>query len=333
MKLALPLLCSIAACAHGNKNLAGPDSRPWDRGAVYQGMCDASAAVAVDETRFLVADDEDNLIRLYRRGAGGAPDQVIDPAQFMTLDRGSPEADIEAAVRVGDVIYWLSSHGRSSKGQLRLSRLQFFATRVELGAGGDVRLTAVGRPYTWLLEAIVADPRLRGFGLEAAAQLSSKAPGGLNIEGLALAPDGRLLVGFRSPLPEGHALVVPLAHPERLVTGGDPELGDPITIDLGGLGIRSLDAHGGGFLIAAGPAGGERRARLFRWEGAGAPVPVATRDLGDFVPEAMIVGGDGRVELLSDDGSLRIGGKECKKTKPPERRRFRGLSLDLPSGG
>jgi len=32
------------------------------------GMCDASAAVALGNDRFIVADDEDNVLRVYRRG-------------------------------------------------------------------------------------------------------------------------------------------------------------------------------------------------------------------------------------------------------------------------
>jgi hypothetical protein len=34
-------------------------------------------------------------------------------------------------------------------------------------------------------------------------------PGGLNIEGLAATPDGQLLIGFRNPLSEGKALLLP----------------------------------------------------------------------------------------------------------------------------
>jgi hypothetical protein len=31
-------------------------------------MCDASAAVALDADHFVVADDENNVLRIYRRG-------------------------------------------------------------------------------------------------------------------------------------------------------------------------------------------------------------------------------------------------------------------------
>ena len=37
----------------------------------YSGMCDASAAIALDKDIFLVASDEDNVLRVYRRGEFG----------------------------------------------------------------------------------------------------------------------------------------------------------------------------------------------------------------------------------------------------------------------
>ncbi|HET6410215.1 MAG TPA: hypothetical protein VFG14_20160, partial [Chthoniobacteraceae bacterium] len=43
----------------------------------YIGCCDASAAVAVDGEHFVVADDEDNVLRVYRR-EGGSPIMNID---------------------------------------------------------------------------------------------------------------------------------------------------------------------------------------------------------------------------------------------------------------
>jgi hypothetical protein len=39
----------------------------------YPGMCDPSAAVAINNNFFIVASDEDNILRVYARGAFGAP--------------------------------------------------------------------------------------------------------------------------------------------------------------------------------------------------------------------------------------------------------------------
>jgi hypothetical protein len=39
----------------------------------YLGMCDASAAVSLNAELFVVANDEDNALRVYRRQPGGLP--------------------------------------------------------------------------------------------------------------------------------------------------------------------------------------------------------------------------------------------------------------------
>ena len=39
----------------------------------YLGCCDASAAVPIDDDRFVVGDDETNVLRVYSREHGGPP--------------------------------------------------------------------------------------------------------------------------------------------------------------------------------------------------------------------------------------------------------------------
>ena len=46
------------------------------------------------------------------------------------VDSSHPESDIEACTRVGDIIYWITSHGRSKKGKWRNSRYRLFATEI-----------------------------------------------------------------------------------------------------------------------------------------------------------------------------------------------------------
>jgi hypothetical protein len=116
-----------------------------------------------------------------------------------------------------------------------------------------------------------------------------------------------------------------MSNPREVLLGVAPAFGAPILLELGGLGIRSIERLGDGYLIAAGPSSDERRARLFRWDGAAAVTPV-DRDLGDFMPEALVVR-EQSVLMLSDDGSLRVGRKECKRSSA---KRFRGRTVDLP---
>src|SRR5262245_44086073 len=61
------------------------------------GMCDASAAAPLGTDRFLVANDEDNVLRIYPRGAGPEPVQAFDAAGFLQISGDHPESDIEGA--------------------------------------------------------------------------------------------------------------------------------------------------------------------------------------------------------------------------------------------
>jgi Protein of unknown function (DUF3616) len=83
----------------------------------------------------------------------------------------------------------------------------------------------------------------------------------LDIEGLAWDAKGRrLLLGLRAPLDRNRqALVVPvqLRDPRGAWAASNLEVGAPIALDLGGSGVRSLEADGGSglfWVIAGGPA-------------------------------------------------------------------------------
>ena len=125
-----------------NRRIAGPalllatlvagaaaGAQPIDR---YRGLCDASAAVALDARHFVVADDEHNVLQVFRRDA---PDAVgrIELDAFLGTEAGR-ESDIEGAAETGGVIYWIASHGRNSAGKKRDERHRLFATERVPGA-------------------------------------------------------------------------------------------------------------------------------------------------------------------------------------------------------
>ena len=84
----------------------------------FSGMCDASAGVSLDSDRFIVSNDEDNILRVYMHGSQGIPVQLFNWESYLdiTYDFENPEVDIEGATKIGDVIYWIGSHGRNKKG-------------------------------------------------------------------------------------------------------------------------------------------------------------------------------------------------------------------------
>ncbi len=297
---------------------------------VFRGMCDASAAVALDDTHFAVASDEDSVLRIYQTDRPGLPVQRFDLSGFLELDKTKPETDLEGAARIGERIYWITSHSRNRNGKRRSSRERFFATEIARGTNG-VRLAPIGRPYKSLLHDLVSDPRLKPFDLAAAARRAPKEPNAFNIEGLCARPDATLFIGFRNPIPGGKALLVPLLNPAAMITGGTANLGDPVLLDLGGQGIREIAQWNGRYLIVAGPIKEQGESRVFEWAG-GTTVPrlFADAHLKDFNAEAIVfypARGWSEIQILSDDGTRSIGEKKGKELNDPVQQTFRSSWL------
>ena len=284
---------------------------------VYRGMCEASAAVAVGPDHFLVADDNDSTLRLYARN----DPKPVSATDFSTALGVKPttKTDIEGAASIGNRIYWITSHGRHSSGEERPQRRRFFATDVT-GQGGSTKLTLAGKVYVGLVDDLLAEPALASYRLREAAALAPEAEGGFNIEGLAATPEGKLLIGFRNPIRDGKALVVPIDNPQELVQGARARFGKAIALALGGRGIRSIDRVGDAYLIVAGPFGEGSDFALYRWSSAAGdgPVRLPQIDLAGLHPEALFAIPDtDLVQMLSDDGG-------CEDQAPADRK-FRGI--------
>lgn len=305
------------------------------------GTCDASAAVPVGPALFVAANDEDNVLRVYHSDISGPPVQTFDLAPCLSPEGGGEEADIEGGVWLGDRVYWITSHARNKNGKVKPARRQFFAVEFLLRED-DLGMRCVGKPYTRLLDVMLADPALARFGLKAASELAPKEKGALNIEGLCATPEGKLYVGFRNPIPDGKALVIPLENPAEVVEGkAEAKLGAAFQLDLGGLGIRSMKywRRRQTYMIVAGRFGGDEAGEtgapsaLYRWSGdlTDAPVKVEEVDLSDMNPEAQVIypQQESAFQIISDDGTTDVGGKECKKAEESQRR-FRSRWLSLP---
>jgi hypothetical protein len=296
----------------------------------YTGLCDASAVVALGANHFAVGDDEDNVIRVYRRDGGGRPVHSVELSVFLRTYGRSREVDIEGAARLGDRLFWISSHGRNVEGNLAPNRQRFFATTGSV-SNGVVDLRPVGQPYAGLLRDLIREPRLESFNLWAAASLPPKATNSLNIEGLAATPEGHLLIGFRNPIPRGKALIVPLLNPSDLIQGRPARFGDPILLDLGGQGIRSITEWRGHYMIVAGDYREGGISRLYFWDGGSdKPRCLVDVELPGLNPEAISFHSDSdgdRLYIVSDDGTVQIGGKPCKKLKFSFQKQFRSVCL------
>jgi Protein of unknown function (DUF3616) len=311
---------------------------------VFRGASDASAAVAVADNMFIVGDDENNTLRIYSTNRPGLPIASYDLTKFLDIEAEHPEADIEGATKIGRRIYWITSHGRNRDGKIRPNRYRFFATDLSVD-NSRVTIEPVGRACRTLIHELVRTAAGRRLGLNKVTRFGTThlkkkqrqklAPKkeGLNIEGLAASPDGRMLyIGFRNPRPvnrrtgRAEAIVVPLENPAAVVEHGrKPVFGEPLLWDLAGLGIRGMEycPFYKAYFIVAGSAGGdeERGFVLYRWSGRPDENPTLVRKLGigrrQFSPETLIpFAGSDTLLLLSDDGSIPVkvaGPQECAK--------------------
>jgi hypothetical protein len=345
------LFIGTAPLPSAERSAAPSDETAPPRIVEYRGLCDASAAVFLDASRFVVANDEDNVLRVYR-GSEPVPARSVPLDAFLKLDAGSknPETDIEAGAVLGDLTFWITSHGRDKDGEWRPNRHRFFAVRAD--SSDPELLIPAGSPYDRLVRDLLADPGLSGLGLNKAAsphvvRKKSLAPKkkGLNIEGLARIPGTRSLwIGFRNPVPGGKALLVPFLNPEEVVFRGNRcRFGKPVLLDLGGLAVRDMTAveATGVVWIVAGRPDSTPDFRLFTWNGRPSDAPAPVRCGVDwiaresFTPEAVLCapGGNGGL-LISDDGERGMredGGAPCpcKKLKRPGDRLFRAAWFPL----
>jgi hypothetical protein len=193
--------------------------------------------------------------------------------------------------------------------------------------GERLKIERVGKPYKHLIRDLDADDRYASFHLDDAARKEPKADGALSIEGLASTPDGELLIGFRNPITEGKALVARLKNPDEVVAGQPARFGKPIKLDLGRLGIRSMERQGDDYVIVAGRHDQGHDFKLYRWSGDPdkAPRVIPGVSLGGLNPEALFFDAVDAY-TLSDDGKQPIDGHNCEDLARPNRR-FRGVRL------
>lgn len=309
----------------------------------FYGMSDASAAVALNKETFIVADDEDNLLRVYRIRNNSYPVLSYELTQFLGLTSEHPEADIEGATKIGDRVYWITSHGRNKDGEICPNRYCFFATTVKT-QDKLITIDTEGIPCKTLIHSLLKAETICQAELEQATlfeianptkqQRKNLAPqeNGLNIEALCASPDGKtIFIGFRSPLfydkstSTAKAIIIPLNNAVELVEGKDnkPVFGTPMLWDLQGCGIRSMEYshYHKAYFVVASPTGEKNRFAIYRWSGKMYSPPEIVRQIDSerdlFNPEALLTFKDSpKLLLLSDDGNLKIDVSSSSECMP-----------------
>ncbi len=299
---------------------------------VYQGMCDASAAVALDENTFIVANDEDNDLRIFEKNKPNELQRIKLSEIFKgkISDGDNLEIDLEGATQLGDKIFWTGSHSASKNGKARPSRHRLFAVKAFSDGKGKFNVVPVGKIYADLISDLEKDARFKDFKLKEAKNIKPKDTGGLSIEALAATPEGHLLIGFRNPLfggqvssdkilVNGKSLIVELLNPLEIIEGKTAKFADPVVLDLDGFGIRGMeyDKSQKRYVIIGGPYFDKQEvisqnsklseSRLYLWSGKFDEKPQYQQkvNLAGFNAETVFFyphTKKGFMEIFSDDG-------------------------------
>jgi len=272
------------------------------------GIYEPSAVLQLPDGRFLVCEDErDHSLSLVSIGADGrVRSTALRPGLLQIFSSFWQLDDLEglALDRTG-FVYGITSHSRDEKGEQHAARERLVRFRIE---GDNLVDRKVARGLKQSMTAKFAV-------LAAAAELRNvKAGGGLNIEGLAISPDQRrLLIGFRSPLQDGCAIVASVDNLAGIFDDDEaPRMSAHLdTLDLDGHGIRGLSyiPSLAGYLVIGGPVGRER-AQFGLWFWSGQPAAKARRVTVAGLPgfrraegvTPAIIDGTERIMIVSDDG-------------------------------
>lgn len=277
------------------------------------GIHEPSAIVQLPDGRFLVAEDEKaHSFSLLSISLDGQVDSTpLTPGFFEGGDSFWKLDDLEGlTVDNNGNIYAITSHSRDGDGDEKKSRNKLARFRIKGKRIDDSAVSDALKPA--LLKAHPA--------LAAAAEIRDvKVAGGLNIEALEITPDQRhLLIGFRSPLLDGRAIIASVENPSAIFDAeAAPRLAPRLeTLDLGGNGLRGMSwlPALNGYLLIAGPVGREPTPfRLWFWSGQpGAPARQVTIPAIQGLEHAegispAIINGEPRIVIVSDDGNREEG--------------------------
>jgi hypothetical protein len=184
--------------------------------------------------------------------------------------------DIEGITTDGTYFYVVSSQSRPKAiAKEGLVRFKFDARSQRVEAA-----ESIGGLKSFLVENVA---ELRGEGDRKGKE------GGVNIEGLAWdTRRGRLLLGLRSPIVDGHALLVPLRlrDPRGAFSADNLEVdgSKAVRLPLGGLGIRSIEYDGRAnvFRIISGAAEDQDQTDFGLWEWNGDEQQPVLRETNRF---------------------------------------------------
>lgn len=271
MKMMLPvigmfLLACVVVAAVTRTSLAG--KTPFAGGTF-----EASGVVHVPATDGVLFVDDGRNEEVFWMRLGEGRGQA---GEIKAVKLGVSVVDLEGITTDGTYFYVVGSQSKSTGSDLAgLVRFRFDAREQRVEAAEAV--SGLKR----LLAANV--PELHGM------ENRKYKDGGINVEGVAWDPrGGRLLLGLRSPVVDGHALVVPmrLRDPRGAFSADNLEVAESkaIRLSLGGAGIRSIeyDERAQVFRVITGAGPNSEKMDFKLWEWNGDEARPALRELGSY---------------------------------------------------
>lgn len=300
----------------------------------HAGSSDGSTAIVTGEDYMWVADDENQVLRLFSRNSSGSAIKEINMDSDLGIDY---EVDLEASFRNGNTIYWMGSH-------IEPERSLIFSV-TESGSGTSSELTYEGK-YAGLRNDLIEWDNNDGHGKGAAYYNLANT---LEIEALTMDPNNLsgALIGLRGPVVEGKAVLIPVTNFQALTTTSTTAtFGSPIEVDLGKRSFRSMECNENGCLIIGGPVGNINDFKLYTWSGDPVDAPelrandlMALNPHGSYegiigLPSTSFSGSNGvdaEIQLLIDMGTYDFynDGKEAKDLSSSEWKKAKSERMTL----
>mgnify|MGYP000025309301 CR=1 FL=1 len=225
-----------------------------------------SGIVKTDDFMAL-ASDEGNQIEIFKQDSKG----LWQSHDLVTLSNNIDEIDLEALAWQKPYLYALGSHSakrkkvksslsqkenikRLEKIHLEPARQKLF--RIEL----NNKAKAVDIQSMSLSSELASHPILKSF-----VGIPSKE-NGIDIEGSAVTPKGKILIGFRGPILRGNA--VPVLKIKLDKKDFKIKSTKTLYLHLNGSGIRGISEMPNGYLVLSGAVGDQPLPyNIYRWDG------------------------------------------------------------------
>ena len=286
----------------------------------FRTIYEPSSAASLSDGRIVIVEDE-SLRPLHLL----TPDSTLDfqskaltTASLIDVVSGKGKAekldDLEGlAIDKQDTVYAITSHSRTASGKRTPGREKLVRFRLDGNEIVDLRV------YTDLTgELAAAFPALD----RAVRERTVKQSKDLNIEALGLSADGRrLLIGLRSPVVDGRALIVVVENRDDVFERGGLPLFAPepwyLDLDKGGIRALAYDPELEGYLIISQREDQKGKPfKLWFWPGDPAVKPRRVSIAGvENINRAegitpIVQNGERRLMIVFDDGNRlrRIGG-------------------------